>query len=100
MSSYITLPIAIVGVACRLPGGVHSLNELWPILAEGRDVVTEVPPSRWETFRYLHPRRDMPGRTVSVRAGIVEDIYAFDPAFFGISRGSFALRGRRSALAM
>ncbi|MBQ9406013.1 MAG: SDR family NAD(P)-dependent oxidoreductase [Desulfovibrio sp.] len=86
MSFCSTFPIAIIGVACRLPGGVHSLDTLWPILIEGRDVVTEVPSARWETSRYVHPRRDMPGRTVSVRAGIVDDMYAFDPAFFGLSR--------------
>ncbi|WP_297670878.1 type I polyketide synthase, partial [uncultured Desulfovibrio sp.] len=86
MSSYTTLPIAIVGVSCRLPGKARSLDSLWPILAEGRDAVSEIPPTRWAASRYLHPRRDMPGRTVSVRAGIVEDIHSFDPAFFGISR--------------
>ncbi len=86
MSSYISFPIAIVGAACRLPGGVRSLDSLWSVLERGQDMVTQVPLTRWDTSRYLHPRRDMPGRTVSVSAGIVDDIYGFDPSFFGISR--------------
>lgn len=86
MSSCITAPIAIIGVACRLPGDVDSLDSLWPILANGRDAVTSIPAGRWDTARFLHPRRSMPGHTVSVRAGVIENIYAFDPVFFGISR--------------
>lgn len=86
MSSCVTAPIAIVGVACRLPGGVRSLDDLWALLAEERDAVTEVPSSRWDTARFLHPQRDMAGHTVSVCAGVLDNIYDFDPAFFGISR--------------
>ena len=86
MSSCITAPIAIIGVACRLPGGVNSLDSLWPILAEGRDAVSQIPADRWDTARFWHPRRTMPGHTVSVSAGVLDDIYAFDPTFFGISR--------------
>ncbi len=86
MSSFISFPVAIVGVACRLPGGVRSLDDLWSVLSRGCDAVTEVPLSRWDTSRLKHPRRDMPGRSVTVSAGIVEDIYDFDPFFFGISR--------------
>ena len=85
MSSFINFPIAIVGTACRLPGKVKSLDGLWSVLSKGQDAVTEVPLSRWDTSRYLHPRRDMPGRTVTVSAGIVDDICDFDPFFFGIS---------------
>ena len=86
MSSCITAPIAIIGVACRLPGGVNSLDSLWPILAEGRDAVSHIPADRWDTARFRHPRRNMPGHTVSVSAGVLDDIHGFDPAFFGISR--------------
>ncbi len=86
MSSYINFPIAIVGAACRLPGNARSLDGLWNILSQGYDAVTKVPLSRWDTSSYLHPRRDMPGHTVSVSAGIIDDIFDFDPGFFGISR--------------
>lgn len=86
MSSCVTAPIAIVGVACRLPGGIRGLDDLWALLAEGRDAVTKVPDSRWDTARFLHPQRDMAGHTVSVCAGVLDNIYDFDPAFFGISR--------------
>lgn len=86
MSSCVVAPIAVIGVACRLPGGVNSLDALWPVLVQGRDVVSSVPASRWDTTRFLHQRRSMPGHTVSISAGVLDNIYAFDPGFFGISR--------------
>ncbi|HEX8051977.1 MAG TPA: beta-ketoacyl synthase N-terminal-like domain-containing protein, partial [Thermoleophilaceae bacterium] len=40
-------PIAIVGLACRFPGGADTPERYWELLAAGRDAVTEVPPERW-----------------------------------------------------
>lgn len=84
--SIVVCPIAIVGLACRLPGGVNGLDDLWSLLEQGRDAVTEVPAERWSRERFLHPRRSMPGHGLSVAAGIVEHMDAFDAEFFGISR--------------
>ncbi|MDQ6674562.1 MAG: hypothetical protein M3069_28150, partial [Chloroflexota bacterium] len=41
-------PIAIIGMACRFPGGVTTPDAFWDVLRDGRDVVGEVPPERWD----------------------------------------------------
>ena len=84
--SILTFPIAIVGLACRLPGGVASLDDLWALLCAGRDAVTQIPADRWSVQRFFHARRAMAGRCVTKSAGIIENIYDFDAEFFGISR--------------
>ena len=85
MRSCITMPIAIVGVGLRFPGGCASLADLWSILRDGRDLISSLPADRWDTDRFYHPNRVHPGTTVSVQAGVLEHIYDFDAAFFGIS---------------
>ncbi|WP_298217876.1 type I polyketide synthase, partial [Halothiobacillus sp.] len=77
--------IAVIGMALRFPGGLSSEAGLWTSLINGRDLVTEVPSERFGTEFHQHDRRDEPGRSVTFKAGIVEDIGDFDPAFFGIS---------------
>ena len=76
---------AIVGIGCRFPGGVTSLDGLWKVLTNGMDVVTSVPQERFDIGRYWHPDRKASGRTCSVSAGIVGDVRKFDAAFFGMS---------------
>lgn len=76
---------AIVGIGCRFPGGVTSLEGLWNVLSGGTDVVTSVPGERFDLARYWHPDRKASGRTCSVSAGIVGDVKKFDAAFFGMS---------------
>ncbi|MEV8420513.1 type I polyketide synthase [Streptomyces niveus] len=76
-------PVAIVGMACRYPGGVGSPDDLWELLAAGRDGVTPFPADRgWEGA--LH---DAEGRSRSVtgEGGFLHDAGEFDAAFFGIS---------------
>ncbi|MTE22443.1 SDR family NAD(P)-dependent oxidoreductase [Streptomyces sp. TRM43335] len=79
------MPIALVGAACRLPGGITSLNGLWTALSEGRDLITEAPPDRFDASRYLDrdPRR--PGKTYTVAGGFLQDYDRFDASYFGIS---------------
>ncbi|HEX4391985.1 MAG TPA: beta-ketoacyl synthase N-terminal-like domain-containing protein, partial [Mycobacterium sp.] len=43
-----TTPIAIIGMACRLPGGIDSPEQLWEALLRGDDLVKEVPAERWD----------------------------------------------------
>ncbi|RJQ81481.1 SDR family NAD(P)-dependent oxidoreductase [Pseudonocardiaceae bacterium YIM PH 21723] len=83
--------IAIIGMACRLPGGIASAEEFWTALCEGRDTVAEVPGDRWDMERYYDPEPGVPGRTVSKWAGLLEDNLGFDAAFFSISDAEAAL---------
>src|SRR5262249_23536274 len=61
-------PIAIVGIGCRFPGGVHSPDSFWQLLCEGRDAIADWPPGRgWDTERLYDPDPDRPGTTYSLR---------------------------------
>ncbi|MBM7776028.1 amino acid adenylation domain-containing protein [Actinokineospora baliensis] len=77
-------PIAIVGMACRMPGGADTAA-FWELLRSGGDAITEVPDSRWDTGKFYDPAPDAPGRTCTKRAGLLSDVDQFDAPFFGIS---------------
>jgi acyl transferase domain-containing protein/acyl carrier protein len=78
-------PIALVGVGCRLPGGIADADGLWQALLAGRDCVVDIPGSRWEPAWYLDPTGRTPGRSYIQAGGVLaEDPKAFDAAFFGI----------------
>ncbi|WP_186002044.1 type I polyketide synthase [Corallococcus sp. Z5C101001] len=77
-------PIAVVGMACRLPGA-PDIASFWELLREGRDAVTEVPPGRWSDGRLQQADRGGGAQRVPRRAGFLADIAGFDPLFFGIS---------------
>ncbi|MGW7369245.1 type I polyketide synthase, partial [Streptomyces sp. NPDC054841] len=79
-------PIAIVGMACRFPGGVESPEELWELIAEGSDVTSEFPDDRnWPLETLIDPDPDKPGTSYASRGGFLSDPAAFDAGFFGIS---------------
>jgi acyl transferase domain-containing protein/NAD(P)-dependent dehydrogenase (short-subunit alcohol dehydrogenase family)/acyl carrier protein len=78
-------PIAIVGIGCRLPGGITDPDELWTALLDGRDCIVDIPGSRWDPQKYLDPTGRAPGRSYVQKAGMLaEDPKAFDHMFFGI----------------
>ncbi|MEY3211205.1 MAG: hypothetical protein RIT28_1686, partial [Pseudomonadota bacterium] len=78
-------PIAIVGIGCRLPGGVRGPEALLRALIEGLDGIREVPRDRWAAADWLDPDPKTPG-TMSTRwGGFLDDVASFDAPFFGIS---------------
>ena len=78
-------PIAIIGMACRLPGGIDSPEQLWEALLRGDDLVTEIPPDRWDADEYYDPQPGAPGRSVCKWGAFLDDVAGFDPGFFGIT---------------
>ncbi|WP_455583737.1 SDR family NAD(P)-dependent oxidoreductase [Kitasatospora griseola] len=78
--------IAIVAAACRLPGGVRSPEELWRMLAEGRDGISEFPTDRgWNPDALYDPDPDRVGTSITRHGGFLHDAADFDAEFFGIS---------------
>ncbi|WP_328700822.1 beta-ketoacyl synthase N-terminal-like domain-containing protein [Corallococcus silvisoli] len=77
-------PIAVIGMACHFPGS-PDLDAYWRVLREGRDLITEVPASRWRIADF-HAPTHQPGRSISRWGGFIEGIELFDPDYFHISR--------------
>lgn len=77
-------PIAVVGMACRLPKS-PDIRSFWRLLQDRVDAVTEVPSERWDASAIYSPDRSAPGKSVSRWGGFLENVDRFDPAFFHIS---------------
>ncbi|MFD5914332.1 amino acid adenylation domain-containing protein [Streptomyces massasporeus] len=77
-------PVAIVAMACRLPGGVTTPQTFWDLLAEGRDAIGPLP-ERWDAFDLYDPDPAALGKSYAREGGFIDGIDRFDAEFFGIA---------------
>ena len=78
--------IAIVAMSCRYPGGINSPDDLWDMLTQGRDVLSEFPSDRgWNLAGLYNPDPDVAGACITRTGGFVDGVADFDAAFFGVS---------------
>ncbi len=78
-------PIAIVGMACRFPGGADSLNGFQKLLADGIDAVGDIPATRWDLTALFDSNPKEPGKMYCLQGSFLKHINRFDAAFFGIT---------------
>ncbi len=80
-------PIAVIGMACRFPGGANSLDEYWSMLERGGEGISEVPSERWDINALYDPDPEAPGKMSTRFGGFLAGapVDGFDAGFFGIS---------------
>ncbi|MEU9447005.1 polyketide synthase, partial [Streptomyces sp. NPDC048304] len=77
-------PIAVVSMACRLPGGIDTPEAFWELLARGGDAVGGLP-ERWRGLDLFDPDPEAVGKSYAREGGFLDGVEDFDAAFFGIS---------------
>jgi phthiocerol/phenolphthiocerol synthesis type-I polyketide synthase D len=78
-------PVAVIGIGCRLPGGIAGPEQYWEFLDSGSDAVTVVPADRWDAEAYYDPDPMAPGRMPTKWGAFINDVAGFDSEFFGIT---------------
>jgi len=77
--------IAVVGMACRFPGGAHGPEAFWRLLSEGREATGPIPAARWDHAAWYDPDPDAPGKTYVRGGSFLDGIDGFDARFFGLA---------------
>ena len=78
--------IAIIGIACRFPGGADSADAFWSLLSQGVDAIVDVPSDRWSSKLFYDPNPNKPGKTYMSKGGFLQEkLDQFDSQFFGIT---------------
>jgi acyl transferase domain-containing protein/aryl carrier-like protein len=77
--------IAVIGMACRFPGGGDDPESYWRLLERGAPVAGPVPPERWDHAAIFQPGDPAPGKTNAKGAAFLTDVTTLDASFFGIS---------------
>ncbi|HEY3919482.1 MAG TPA: polyketide synthase, partial [Stellaceae bacterium] len=78
-------PIALVGMACRFPGGADDPEKFWELLRRGRDAIGPIPSGRWDVDAFFDQNPDAPGKSYCRAGAFLDRVDEFDPAFFGIT---------------
>ncbi len=77
-------PIAVIGIGCRLPGGINDTAAFWQLLQDGAIAVGDIPAGRWDVDAYYDPNPDAARKTYVRHGAFLESIDQFDPQFFGM----------------
>nr|POE90200.1 6-deoxyerythronolide-b synthase erya1, modules 1 and 2 [Quercus suber] len=77
--------IAVVSMACRLPGGVANPEDLWHLIRDGHDTITDIPSDRWDADKLYDPDSSVDGTSYCRRGGFLDSVHSYDASFFGIS---------------
>ncbi|KAI5918973.1 hypothetical protein F4810DRAFT_530343 [Camillea tinctor] len=80
-----TEDIAVISMACRLPGRITTPEEFWELLERGGDAITDVPKDRWDADALYDANPAAQGKSYSRQGGFISSINSFDATFFGIS---------------
>lgn len=77
--------LAVVGMACRFPGGADDTEKFWELLAQGRDVHKPIPADRFDVSSHVDPSEEKPNTSKTPFGCFVDDPGLFDAFFFGMS---------------
>jgi acyl transferase domain-containing protein len=78
-------PIAVIGMGCRLPGGINNPDDFWQFLRDGKDGISEIPPEHWNLASYYDLDLNQTGKICTFYGGFIPHLQTFDAHFFNIA---------------